>query len=111
QDIVAAYLQGRARISTVRTNSNGVHAEVTSAEVAVERLAAANGRTLAELGFPRGVVVIGVRREDTLLIPRGGLRLLTGDRVQLMASGDDLPSALRLLTGQPAADARGSHAS
>jgi hypothetical protein len=100
QDIVAAYLKGRTRIASFRRRvSDGASQAIESVEVPVERTAPANGRTLVQVGLPQGVVVVAVHRDDTLLISRGNLRLVTGDRVQLMGASRDLPRALQLLQG------------
>jgi CBS domain-containing protein len=100
QDILAAYLEGRSRITTGGPRRRSLAGKgITSVEVAVERAARANGHTLLELGLPLGVVVTAVHRGEADLIPRGNLRLITGDRVELSAAAGDLPRALQLLRG------------
>lgn len=60
--------------------------EVLEVEVAQgSRLA--SGR-LAEIGFPRGVLVAAVQREGRIFVPGGGDRMAPGDRVLLITTAD-----------------------
>jgi len=93
-DVVLAYARGRQRLTdaTARARARGRNdAEgVASVEIVVERTDAANGLTLAELRLPREAVVTAVERDGTVLVPRGQLRLLTGDRVNLLGSDEGI---------------------
>ncbi|MEZ4503530.1 MAG: chloride channel protein [Dehalococcoidia bacterium] len=93
-DVVVAYLRGRERRAGAIRNDGG---EVLSAEIPIERLDDANGLTLAELGLPPDTVVTAVERAGRVLVPRGGLRLLAGDRLRLLGSSEALPAALEHL--------------
>src|SRR5690606_12808756 len=89
-DVLLAYLRGREHIASgsVRTLvQNRQRAEdVVSSEVPVERTDRANGLTLADLGLPAGAVITSVERDGTMLVPRGQLRLLAGDRVRILST-------------------------
>ena len=90
-DVLVAYLRGRERLALSAARSRpagdgGELEEVISTEIAVERASRANGVTLAELGLPRDAVVTAVERDGHLIVPRGQLRLLAGDRLRLLGS-------------------------
>jgi hypothetical protein len=46
------------------------------------------GKSIVELGLPRGVVLVSIRREDEILIPRGDTMLRTGDMVTSLCERD-----------------------
>ena len=46
------------------------------------------GHTVAEAGWPRGVVVVAIQRGGELLVPGGATELRAGDRVTVFASPD-----------------------
>lgn len=52
----------------------------------VESGSPAAGRTVRDLGVPKGVVLVGVRRGESFSLPRGDTRLEAGDKV--LAMGD-----------------------
>jgi trk system potassium uptake protein TrkA len=54
-------------------------------ELDVERDAPAAGRALADVGFPRGVVVGAIVRDGEVLVPRGGDRVRPGDTLVVFA--------------------------
>lgn len=63
--------------------------EIVEAEaVAGSRLTSG---TLARVHLPRGVLVAAVRREDQLLVPRGGDQIRAGDQVVLIATTENAP--------------------
>ncbi|MEN9934360.1 MAG: hypothetical protein RLZZ387_939 [Chloroflexota bacterium] len=57
------------------------------------------GRTILDLGLPRGVLVVQIQRDDAPLIPSGGTVLQGGDHLLLLATPDALPT-LEALTVQ-----------
>lgn len=46
---------------------------------------AGTGKTLAQLGFPRGALVVMIKRKENYLTPRGNTLLFAGDILQLQA--------------------------
>jgi CIC family chloride channel protein len=98
-DMVLAYLRGRERLASASERSRirgegNPDDEVVMTEMPIERLDRANGQTLAELRLPAGAVVTAVERDGSVLVPRGQLRLLAGDRVRILANRDVLDAVL-----------------
>ncbi len=97
-DMVLAYLRGRERLASAseraRQRGNSPDDEVVATEMPIERLDRANGQTLAELRLPPGAVITAVERDGSVLVPRGQLRLLAGDRVRILANRDVLDAVL-----------------
>lgn len=54
------------------------------------------GRTIAELDLPMGVIVSIIKRKDRLLVPRGDVVLLAGDRIVLGAEPFDEQERINL---------------
>jgi trk system potassium uptake protein len=61
----------------------GISAEAI--EFDVQPGAAAAGRNIAEVDFPRGAVVGAILREDRVIMPRGADHIRVGDRVVVFA--------------------------
>lgn len=57
------------------------------------------GRSLLEVGLPRGVLVVQIQREDMPIVPSGGTVLHAGDHLLVLATPDALP-ALEALAEQ-----------
>jgi cell volume regulation protein A len=54
-------------------------------------------KTLAELGLPKGALVMLIRRGDKFLIPQGATQLLTGDNLMIMGADKVLEQTALLL--------------
>lgn len=50
---------------------------------------AGTGKTLAQLAFPRGALVVMIKRRENYLTPRGNTLLLAGDILQLQADTEE----------------------
>lgn len=61
-------------------------------EITLSENDAGTGKTLAEVAFPHGALVVMMKRGETFLTPRGNIILKTGDILQLQA---DTPEHLR----------------
>ena len=61
---------------------------------------------IASLGLPRGVVVVAVKRGDTITIPHGDTRLLAGDKAIVMGRRE----AMRAVQLQVAPETKGARA-
>jgi len=98
-DVLVAYLRGRQRLASNdhrgSQREETSEAEVSSIEIPIERTDRANGITLRELALPTEAVVTAVERNGSVLVPRGQLRLLAGDRVRILASRDHLDEVER----------------
>lgn len=94
RDVVSAYLRHTPRITAGPLSSR-------EGEGVVERTDRANGLTLAELGLPPDALVTVVVRDGVPLIPRGSLRLRTGDRIRFTTARGDVASVLEALRGGP----------
>ena len=73
-------------------------------EVTVPPGAPAVGQQLVNLRLPAGVLVVLIARDGAHLVPQGGTLIEAGDRVLLLAEGEDLRTARQLLTGPGPAD-------
>ncbi len=71
--------------------------EVVEVEVA-KGSALARG-TLSEVNLPRGVLVAALRREESLLVPRGSDSAQPGDHVLLITTTENEPRLARFLAG------------
>lgn len=91
-DVVLAYARGRKRLAAATERARALGRPeaggVAPIELAVERTDDANGRTLAELDLPQQAADTAVQGNGAVLIPRGPLRVLTGDRVRILSSAD-----------------------
>lgn len=54
------------------------------------------GKSLAQVGLPRGSLVGTIRRGDDIIIPSGATALMEGDRVVVVASTDKAPEVEKL---------------
>ena len=54
-------------------------------ELRVERGSVLNGHRISELELPQNAIMVTVRHEGATIIPRGHTRLITGDRVTVIA--------------------------
>lgn len=68
-----------------------------------------DGARLKDLRLPRNALVVAIRREDQLTIPRGDTRLREGDKVIAMGRGAGLRGLLPLMSS-PAAKGRSRRA-
>ena len=76
--------------------------DLVAVDYIVEHGHRANGLTLAEIRLPSDAVVTAVERDGVVLVPRGRLRLLTGDRVRVMTSAEVGPEVARMFaTARP----------
>jgi CIC family chloride channel protein len=98
-DVVAAYLRSRDRQSRIARRAaelaDHLNGHVSTVEVRITRGSAAVHKTLAELRLPHDAVVTAVLRGDVVVIPRGQVRLESGDRVQILASAEARPQVLQ----------------
>ena len=61
---------------------------------------AGENSTLAELAFPRGALVVMIKRNENFFTPRGNTKLVAGDILQLQAdTPEHLESAKKILRG------------
>ena len=93
-DAIAAYrtaLNGNVR--QVRGfRAGGV---IVEAEVAHDSVLA--GRPVAQIAWPRGVVLVAVERDDALVVPRGDFAIAPGDRLSIFAEPTARPALSTML--------------
>jgi trk system potassium uptake protein TrkA len=53
------------------------------------------GQPLATLPFPRGALIVAVRRSDTFFIPRGDALLTVGDKIVVMGTAEEMTQVQR----------------
>lgn len=75
------------------------HAQLALVEATVEEGAQAAGKSLAEIEFPRNVVVSAVLRKGELIIPRGDTVLLPEDEVIALSSKENEEALRQMLAG------------
>lgn len=74
-------------------------------ELAVPRGSSLDGRSIVEIGLPRGALVVLVRRGDESIVPNGGTILEADDRLVMLADGEALASIQLRLAGEEEAAA------
>ena len=70
-------------------------------ELRVERESKISGHQISELELPENVIMVAVRHDGATIIPRGHTRLITGDRVTVIATAaavDTIQSMFRSKT-------------
>ncbi len=78
-------------------------ADVRFHEFRIEANSPALGQSLAELGVPRGALVVAVSRDGTFVVPDGGTRIAEGDALLVLAAPDVSAAMERLLAPEPPA--------
>jgi CPA1 family monovalent cation:H+ antiporter len=66
-------------------------------EVTILADSAAIGKTLADLGLPRGVVVVSIHRDKETIIPHGDTLLEYGDIMTILCKNDSISAVKKLL--------------
>ena len=74
--------QRRGRLRSVLSD------DVRYLELRVERGSVLNGHRLSELELPDNVIMVAVRHDGATIIPRGHTRLISGDRVTVIAGSN-----------------------
>ncbi len=75
--------------------------DVRYLELRVERESKISGHQISELELPENVIMVAVRHDGATIIPRGHTRLITGDRVTVIATAaavDTIQSMFRSKT-------------
>ncbi|MFZ4518554.1 MAG: potassium channel family protein [Microthrixaceae bacterium] len=72
---------------------------VRLSEVRLAEGTPAAGRSIVDLGFPRGSTVVAVIRGDSVVVPRGDTTLAAGDEVLVLADDDSEDAVRALLVG------------
>jgi cell volume regulation protein A len=67
-------------------------------EVPVPSDSATVGRSLVELGLPGGALVVLIRRNDDVFVPRGATTMEAGDKLLVLAEGDALQRIREMVT-------------
>jgi trk system potassium uptake protein len=68
-------------------------------EVTLASESPAADHEIAELDLPRDSTVVAVVRADHVVVPRGDTRLLAGDEVLVMVTGESIEEVRTILTG------------
>jgi hypothetical protein len=108
-DVLAAYLRARDRQTRSAPPAASLAAQrredAVTLEMTVGRDDPIVGRSLAELGLPRDVLITSVLRDGKVIIPRGQVRLQPADRVQVLASAADRDTILARFSGEASEEA------
>ncbi len=94
RDVMAAYR--RALAGSVR-QVRGVGAGGVLLEADLGARSTLVGRSVAEISWPRDVIVVAIERDGGLVVPRGGVVFEAGDRVSLFAASASAEAARSLL--------------
>lgn len=94
RDAIAAYRAAlRGNVRQVR----GLRADGIVVEAEVRPKSALAGRRVAEIPWPRGVVLVAIERVDAVLVPRGNIEIAAGDRLSIFADPAARPELDALL--------------
>lgn len=97
-------IEAEAILIDARRHEVGKPSEKTRiAEIHVPATSLAIGRSLAELGLPRGALVITVARAGEFVVPSGETRLCAGDSLLVLAGADQAREIERIVNQDPAA--------
>lgn len=100
RDVMSAYRRALAEsVRQVRGPAPG--GVLLAAELAPG--SALVGRSVAEVAWPRDVIVVGIDRDGRLIVPRGGVVFQAGDRVSLFAASTSTEAA-RVILGTGATE-------
>jgi CPA1 family monovalent cation:H+ antiporter len=81
-----------------------VDARVQFLDVIIPSGSNAIGKTVVELGLPRGAVLVSIRREGEILIPRGDTMFRAGDMVTSLCERDSIDVIKKILVSRNAND-------
>ncbi|MEO8457988.1 MAG: chloride channel protein [Chloroflexota bacterium] len=102
-DVVAAYLRSRDRQAQIARRARSVERDNSDGVARLDLLVTpgnrAAGRTLAELGLPTNAVITAILREGKVLVPRGQLRVESGDHVQVLVAVEARDSVVEAISG------------
>ncbi len=101
RDIMTAYR--RALAGSVR-QVRGVAAGGVLLEADLGPSSNLVGRSIADVPWPRDVIVVAIERDGRLVVPRGGIVFEVGDRVSLFAASTSAEAARVLLGSDVAAE-------
>ncbi len=93
-DSILKYIRKGKVISAV--SIKGETAEVLEAEALAT--SAIVGKPLKKASVPRGALIIGILREDQVIIPSGETVINPGDRIIIFATKEALPRVEKILT-------------
>jgi len=68
-------------------------------EATLHESSPADGKDIAELGFPRGSTVVAIIRNDHVIVPRGDTVLHAGDEVLVLTSPEAEADVVQILLG------------
>lgn len=77
------------RFAAVRGDSLPMQEKGGLLELPVELGCNAAGRRISEIQWPQGALIVGVRRGEKELVPRGGTRILPGDYLVVLSSEEN----------------------
>lgn len=80
--------------------------DVRYLELRVERGSVLNGHRISELELPANVIMVTVRHDGATIIPRGHTRLITGDRVTVIAAASAVDEMQAMFRPLPKEDER-----
>jgi CIC family chloride channel protein len=90
---LAGVLSIRDAMTAYRTALNGNIRQVRGLrtggviiETQIDKGSALAGRLVSEVEWPREAVLVAIERKETLMVPRGDLRLLPGDHLSIFAT-------------------------
>jgi len=98
--IVGSLIEQRADLEQIINLIPVGEGKVNVTEVALNEDSPVAGKLLKEIELPENALVAVVMRENRPIVPRGGNRLLAGDRVVLITLPENHGQVLREFTGE-----------
>lgn len=74
--------------------------KVNATEILVKESHDCVGKSLSEISLPKGTLLSVILRGESVIIPRGDTKLLSGDKAILISTPQDQGPAIRMLTGE-----------
>ncbi len=97
QDAIAGY---RAALNGNVRQVRGLRAGGLLMEVEIGPTTSLGGRRVADIAWPRDVVLVAVERGDAVLVPRGDMTIQSGDRLSIFADPEARAELDALLAAQ-----------
>ncbi|MBE0576626.1 MAG: TrkA family potassium uptake protein [Desulfuromonadales bacterium] len=98
--IIARILEERADFEDISNLIPVAEGGVTVSEVVLRTDSPVVEQELQHILFPEGALLGGIIRDSEVIVPRGGTRLLGGDRLIVISESDCYDQLLHLLTGE-----------
>lgn len=97
--VIASVIEQQAHFEDITTLMPIAQGRINVTDVRLDAQSPAIGRTLSEIDLTHGSLVAAIIRDEELLVPRGGTRLLVDDHLILISQPEHQEADLVILCG------------